>query len=457
MRIRLTLAFIFVALASILAVALVAQRSTSTQVRAFMFRGGMLGLERTVNDLEAFYQLHGTWEGAERLLNPPRVPHRPGMIPPHLRLTDAEGRVIADSSGAPPGDRLPTTTLDAAIPLVVDGQTVGYLVPEGGLVPPPNAEKALLQRLNRSALWAALLAVLIAAALALLLSQRLLRPVQALTQAARALAAGDLTQRVPVEGGDELATLAHTFNQMAEALQQAEQNRRQLTADIAHELRTPLAVQRAQLEALQDGVYDLTPDNLAPILEQNRLLTRLVEDLRTLTLADSGQLELNRVPTDLKALVERAIARFAPQAEDKHLKVAFHHPEESIIVQVDPMRLEQILSNLLDNALRHTPEGGQIELHLSAEENTLRLSIHDTGPGIPPEALPHIFERFYRADQSRSRTEGGTGLGLSIARQLARAHGGDLTAANHPNGGAIFTLTLPSTNQTDNLTDEQTK
>ncbi len=442
MRTRLTLAFLFVALAAILAVVLVAQSTARRQVRAFVFRGGMLGLEQTVGDLEAYYRQHGSWQGVESVL---QAPGHHGMPGRRLQVLDAQGRVVADSRGRPAPGRPVGTTPENAFPLTVDGQVVGYLLPEGAPLPPPDVGDNLLARLNRSAAWAALLAAALAVALALWLSRRLLRPIQALTEAARALAAGDLSRRVPVEGQDELATLARAFNHMAAALQQAEHNRRQMTADIAHELRTPLAVQRAHLEALLDGIYDLTPANLAPIVEQNRLLTRLVEDLRTLTLADSGRLELHRVPTDLGDLSRRVAARFAPRAEAKHIRIDVHAPGEPLQVNGDPMRLEQILANLLDNALRHTPEGGRIALTLERQARHIRVTVHDSGPGIPPEALPHLFERFYRADTDRSRQTGGTGLGLSIARQLARAHGGDLTAANHPAGGAVFTLTLPAT------------
>jgi len=249
---------------------------------------------------------------------------------------------------------------------------------------------------------------------------------------------------VEVHGDDELATLGHTFNQMADSLQQAEESRRAMTADIAHELRTPLAVQRANLEAIQDGVYPLTVANLVPVIEQNHLLTHLVEDLRTLALADAGQIELERVSTDLVALLSRVVERFQPQAVTQQIGLSITPPPATLpLVVIDPIRLEQILTNLLSNALRYTPTGGQVDLALDSTFTTVLVRVHDSGPGIPPEALPYIFGRFYRVDKSRTRQEGGSGLGLAIARQLARAHGGDLTVANHPSGGAVFTLILP--------------
>jgi signal transduction histidine kinase len=230
---------------------------------------------------------------------------------------------------------------------------------------------------------------------------------------------------------------------MASSLQQAETRRRALTADIAHELRTPLAVQRAHLEALEDGIYDLTLENLKPIEEHNHLLTRLVDDLRTLALADSGQLELVRTHTDFSDIVRRVISRLEPQAVERQIELRYDIEQSPLSFSLDAQRIEQILHNLLDNAMRHTPDRGIIEVHCSVIEDQCVLTVHDSGPGIPTDDLPRIFERFYRADKSRSRADGGTGLGLSIARKIAQAHGGNLVAANHPEGGALFTLNLP--------------
>jgi signal transduction histidine kinase len=295
-----------------------------------------------------------------------------------------------------------------------------------------------------AALTAGLIAGGLSLLLALLLTYRLLRPVRELTGAAQRLGSGDLSQRVKVSGNDELSILGQTFNNMADSLQQAGESRKAMTADIAHELRNPLAVQRANLEALQDGIYPLTTESLNPILEQNLLLTRLVEDLRTLALADAGQLELEYASTDLLHLTGKVIERFKPQAANHGVKMNLESDMSEVLACIDPLRVEQIVNNLFSNALRYTPEGGEIAIRVHERERKSILSVHDSGPGIPTESLPFVFERFYRSDRSRSRAEGGTGLGLAIARQLAEAHCGTLTAANHPDGGAIFTLELPA-------------
>jgi len=272
----------------------------------------------------------------------------------------------------------------------------------------------------------------------------LIRPVRALTGAAQAVARGDLTQRVPASGRDELGDLAHAFNQMADSLERAERLRRDMTADVAHELRNPLAILQAQAEALVDGVYPLTVENLAPVLSQAQVLSRLVEDLRTLALADSGQLQLEPAPLDLRALASDVVEAFRPQADAQHLRLELIG--DPAWVTADRLRIEQALGNLIANALRHTPPGGMVQIRIDPpqDDSMATLSVSDSGEGIPPDALPYVFERFYRADKSRARAEGGTGLGLAITRQLIEAHAGTVTAANRAEGGAILTLRLPA-------------
>jgi signal transduction histidine kinase len=458
MRLRLFISFSLVVLATIGIVVLVVWRQTVNEVRTYMFRGGITNSDQVVTALENFYQNHQTWRGVGEVVSN-RVAEVQGRgrrlwalnretnnLVPHMRLADADGTLLLDTRQPNVEGYFSDDELARAIPLEVEGQTVGYLLPEGNQTFTSANANSLLSRLNRTAIIAALVGGGVSLLLAFLLARGLIRPVRNLTQAVTLVAEGDLTQRVPVHGEDEIAILGRTFNRMATSLQQAEQSRRALTADVAHELRTPLAVQRAHLEALQDGVYELSSENLAPVVEQNILLTRLVDDLRTLALADTGQLDLERTQTDLAALVQRVVTRFKAQAENRGIRLRFTQITDQTELFLDAQRIEQILHNLLDNALRHSPEGGQITLSLESTSTEVSLSVRDSGPGISEDALPHIFERFYRLDKARSRNEGGTGLGLSIARKLAQAHQGDLIAANHPEGGAIFTLILPFTN-----------
>ena len=462
MRLRLFLSFTIIVLVSIASVVVIARRGAASEVRTFMFRGGMSGTEGLVGALEAHYAAQGSWQGVEVLLldsGPGRGFGMPGMggngmgshgmagmMAQRLRLSDAQGTLIFDSTPNAGSSNLTSDELSSAISLRARGVVVGYLLPEGGMAFSAGDETRLVSRIGRAALIAGVVAGGASLLLALVLSYRLLQPVRELTRAAEQMGKGDLSQRVPVHGDDELALLGATFNRMAASLQRLEESRQAMTADIAHELRNPLAVQRASLEALQDGIYPLTPENLAPILEQNILLNRLVDDLRTLALADADQLQLEIIPTDFQGLVERVVERFTPQAAAQ--SVEFHMVKSQLpmpLIPLDPLRVEQILGNLLSNALRHAPSQSQVEITTTHASSAVQLTVRDSGRGIPPDALPRVFERFYRADKSRSRAEGGTGLGLAIARQIAQAHGGNLAADNHPQGGAIFTLTLPLT------------
>ncbi len=459
MRLRLVLYFTLIVLVSVGSMVIIARYSTAREVRAYMFRGGMVGVEELVSTLEDYYLRNQSWQGAESLLSSPGFGHgrrlgsqgnaTPGqmgmgaMMGQRLRLADASGRIIADTAGQNTNSPLNSVELEAAVPLQAGDEIVGYLIAEGGAAFDRNDEVYLVSRLSRAAMIAATISVVFSLLLALFFSYRLLLPVHALTKAATQLAKGDLSGRVVVEGDDELATLGKAFNHMASSLQRVEENRQAMTADIAHELRTPLAVQRAHLEALQDGVYPTTTDNLTPILEQNLVLTRLVDDLRTLALADGGQLHLECKPTDFPDLVKHVVDRFTPQANAHGVSIKLSIENPCPPIAVDPGRIEQILGNLLSNGLRYSSDGDQVELKVSSTSKAVQLTVRDSGPGIPEDSLPRIFDRFYRADRSRSRIEGGTGLGLAIARQLAQAHGGTLVAANYPYGGAVFTLELP--------------
>jgi two-component system sensor histidine kinase BaeS len=457
MRTRLILSFLLIVLLSISLVVIIARQGASNEVQAFMFRGGAnaSSVNQMVSALEDYYRSHQSWQGVESLFgNTGGRGQGPGAGKagmgqgqgPRLRMADAQGNVIVDTSGAPPG-KLSQSEIANAITLKNDGSTVGYLLPAGVANFSTFDERFLVNRLSQAALTAGLIALGISLLVALFLAYRLTKPVYALTQAARRIADGDMSQRVEVNGKDELAMLGVAFNQMADSLQRATETRRAMTADIAHELRTPLAVQRANLEALQDGIYPLTVENLGSVLDQNQMLTRLVDDLRTLALADAGELRLEYTYTNFPGLVQRIVDRFASQAAAHQVTLGCNLPDTCPEILLDPLRIEQVLGNLISNALRYTPSGGTVDVQVRCQAGApggqVQLEVHDSGEGIPPQALEHLFERFYRADASRNRAVGGTGLGLAIARQLAEAHGGQLEAANHPQGGAVFMLSLP--------------
>jgi signal transduction histidine kinase len=286
-----------------------------------------------------------------------------------------------------------------------------------------------------------------------LAERRFTSPLSDTMEAADSLASGDLSARVPVEGSGEFRHFARSFNRMAEALENADRQRRELMADIAHELRTPLTVIQGNLEGLRDGVYVATPEQLEFVLDETRKLGRLVDDLRLLTLAESGQLTLDLQILHVPQLLADVRDAFAHQADEDGVAIVLEVDElvggagPLPPLLADPQRLGQVLGNLVANALRHTPPGGQVTLGAAkASANQVHLWVKDTGEGIWPEDLPHIFDRFYRADKSRARTTGGAGLGLAIARQLVQAHGGQIEVESQPGQGARFTLKLLATN-----------
>ncbi|RCK72294.1 MAG: Sensor protein [Anaerolineae bacterium] len=464
--------FTLIVFVSVISVVWIARQSTASEIRAFMFPGGMVNRDEMLQTLADFYRTHQSWSEVESLFTRGSGgrgfgwQNRGGMqgtggtmhgmmMNQRIQITDDQGMVVYDSFNQSVGTKWTTESLRLADAIRVGNQIVGYLLIEGGMTFSRADESRLVQRLNRAAIVAAAIGGGLGLLVAVFLSISLGRPIRDLTQAVRQIRAGNLSHRVKVRGKDEISLLAETFNQMAEALEKAEQTRRTMTADIAHELRNPLAVQRAHLEALIDGVYPLTVDSLQTILDQNQLLTRLVEDLRTLALAESGQLTLEKTVVEVKQLINRISDTFEAQATERQIRLSLpdwsKHGVADLEISGDPMRLEQILGNLLSNALRYTPAGGEIKIGVEDAGEQVKISVMDSGPGIPEADLPYIFERFYRADRSRSRSEGGSGLGLAIARNLALAHGGWLEAANSPQGGAIFTLTLPKAHQESRL------
>ncbi|RMF31362.1 MAG: HAMP domain-containing protein, partial [Chloroflexi bacterium] len=307
-------------------------------------------------------------------------------------------------------------------------------------------ESQFLTRVRRGLIVGGAAALLVALGLGFLLFRQITAPLGRLAAAADQIATGNLDVRVKAAGQDELGRVADAFNRMVISLAQAERLRRDMTADIAHELRTPLTVIQGNLEAVLDGIYPADTQHLGPVLDKVRLLIRLVEDLRTLSLAEAGELPLHRQPTDLVALARRVVAGFRASAAEKGVAIevtAAALPP----VSVDAGRIEQVLGNLLDNAVRHTPAGGRVTLSLRQDDREphrrIRVAVTDTGPGIPPEALPHIFERFYRAERDRARRSGGTGLGLAIVKGIVEAHGGQVWAESAKGRGTTIGFWLP--------------
>jgi signal transduction histidine kinase len=381
-------------------------------------------------------------------------------------VANAEGQIVADSRGQLVGqsarqeldspnarithDGVPVGALYARFPGPGAGRgRRGFL--DGAWIAPLTvrlpgvdpASEVFLSALNRTLLLVAVVAGLAALALSLLLSRRILGPVEALTTAARRMEKGDLAQRVDVQSKDEIGQLARAFNAMAEGLARLEELRRNMVTDVAHELRTPLSNVRGYLEAFRDGVIEPDPAAIDSVYEEAMLLNRLVDDLQELSLAEAGQLRLDRRTVDLDDVVSRTTEGLQARAAAKDIVLTTDLPADLPLVDVDPHRIVQILGNLLGNALTHTPSGGEIRLTAGKTDAEVELHVSDTGQGIPSEHLPYVFERFYRVDPSRSRVTGGTGLGLAIAKQLVEAHGGTISVQSKVGNGTRLSFTLP--------------
>jgi two-component system OmpR family sensor kinase/two-component system sensor histidine kinase BaeS len=456
MRWRLFLAFVIIVLVSVISLTLLINSNISQTITTFGEEGGFQGADRLIRELEDYYAQNLSWRGIEgyihNTMDSGTMGHGQGrgpgggfmpMMSNGFALVDTDAKIIFNQNLDLNSDISPDM-LEFALPIDYQGEPVAYLITNNSSFElNQTISESLSGVLRESMLPAVAISGMSALLLALLFGYALNRPIQKLTHAAEQLAQGDLSQRVETGGTDEISQLGETFNHMAASLQGAQENRRAMTADIAHELRTPLAVQRANLEALEDGVYPLSKENLAPIAQQNQLLTQLVEDLRTLALTDSGTLELEKNQHDLIALIQEVIDNTLPQFNQQKIELNYTYPENCRNVTLDARRITQVINNLLQNALKFTPAGGQILIQLSCNEKVAKVKITDSGAGIPTEALPHIFDRFYRADHSRARDKGGSGLGLTIAKGLIAAHGGTLTAENAPQVGAVFTITLP--------------
>lgn len=359
-------------------------------------------------------------------------------LTPELRQMLAEGREIRVQMR-------PSDDPDNPNPVFWITPLDNPAAPPVRLQAPPRLRRPSLEaRLQQNLLIAGLIATGLGVLVALVFARRMARPIEAISAAASSLAQGKLSVRIPApRGEDEIARLARNFNRMAEALEKLEAERRAMIADIAHELRTPLTVMQGRLEAIQDGVVPLEMGEIDRLHQQARLLSRLVEDLRTLSLADAGRLNLALQPLNLAELARRMAAAFGAALETKQVALELRLPEGPVPVRADPDRLAQVIGNLLTNALEHTPAGGRIALEVAKDTTHAHLRVLDSGPGIPAEALNKVFDRFYRAEASRSRATGGSGLGLSIVKALVELHKGTVAAHNRPEGGALFEVRLP--------------
>lgn len=484
LAVRLMGAFAAVVLVGVVVVTVIANRATAQEFEHFMFQGQMVAVQDMEAALADYYARNGSWAGIQQFLagssqgmmgGMGMMGQTSGMMgmmgSSRLQVVDADTRqVVADTARSNLGRQVTQSEWASGLPIQVNGQTVGALLVEGLVGGQTDSlQTDFLARVNRAVFLAALAAGIVALVLGGLLVRQITAPLGELAGAASRIAGGNLDTRVEITNTDELGRVGAAFNQMAASLDRQEELRRNLMADIAHELRTPISVIQGQVEALQDGIFPVTEESLEPIYNNSLLLNRLVEDLRTLAHAEAGQLDLSRQPVNLADIVTDLFDDLRSQADARDVTLTADVPANLPPADADPQRLRQVLLNLLSNGIRHTPAGGTVSIQCTvcSEQFTvnsnqwqgdeqlttdhwslitghcLLITVRDSGPGIPPEDLPHIFDRFYRGDKSRSRQTGGMGLGLAIAKELVEAHGGRIWAESRPDEGAAFHVTLP--------------
>jgi two-component system, OmpR family, sensor histidine kinase BaeS len=445
LRVKLILGFAVASLIGIGLVALLTQSLTFQAFREYLDEASLAGFAK---DSTRYYQQNGTFEGINNTLPPPPPPlvseaaENPTPQPAGRRngILDNNNRLVSDFTSYHVGEVIDPSPY-TQIPIVVDGQKVGLAVraPALRLSPP---EQAFVLTTSRTLLGAGALGLLVAVLLGFWLSGRLTKPLVRLTHASGGVGLGKPALNLPITSSDEIGQLTSAFNQMSADLEMADRQRRQLTADIAHDLGTPLTVVSGYVQAMKDNKLPVTQERLETVFEELGLLQSLIEDLRLLSLAESKQLTLEKEETTAKHLLEQVQQAFAGRAEQAGLRLTLHL-ESNPTLLVDSERLRRVLGNLVSNAIRHTPYGGEIRLIAKLEQGQPVLQVADTGQGIPQEKLPHIFDRFYRADEHRNHEKGGSGLGLAIVKALIELHGGAVSAQSVLEKGTTFQIALP--------------
>jgi two-component system sensor histidine kinase BaeS len=443
LTLKLLLAFLVVSLAGTLVTAIYASWQTADEFSRYTSEQRLTSL---TTGLAYFYELNGEWtdvseSGLISGLATTQPSEKAAQLP--TSLADNSGQVVVAGVGYVLGQKVPAEELAQGFPIEVDGQVVGFLLaPTDTLfIRPP--ETAFLSRVNQALMVGAFGATFVALVLGILLARTLTRPIRELTLATRAVAKGDLAQQVSVQSHDELGELAVAFNQMSIDLAHSQELRRQMTADIAHELRTPLSIISGYTESLRDGRLPATPDTFDIVYDEVQHLSRLVRDLRTLSLAEAGELLLSCQPTAPQELLASTAATYAHQAQDRNVSLQVETSPELPEIDVDPDRMAQVLGNLVSNALRYTPDGGSIILKaMEPTKNEVQLIVSDNGVGMAAENLPLVFDRFYRGDTSRHMADGESGLGLAIAKSIIEMHGGKISVESELGNGTTFEISM---------------
>ncbi len=440
---KLILAFLVVSLFSTGIIVVITRVATNREFDKFISDQYKAEL---VEQLARHYQKYQTWDGLETNFNPFDNDHfRPDDgRPAFFSIADTDGRILVAGAGYRPEEIVSAEKLNKGTPIQVENETVGILLVNTSPEKNPM-EDEFIHRLNDSIFLSAVITIILALILGAILSRTITRPIRELTKATHEMADGKLGQQVPVRSRDEIGELASSFNKMNGDLARSLNLRKQMTADIAHELRTPLSLILGHAEGVHDGVLPPSHENFEIIREEAERLEKLVNDLRTLSLADAGELSVDFQPVDINELLNDVKTHYMTLFNQKRITLNLKPDSATLRVKVnlDPIRFSQVLTNILDNALRYTPENGQVTMATTKVENQIEVSVQDDGEGVPPEDAAHLFDRFYRADPSRTRDAGGSGLGLAIAKSIIEMHQGKIWAESEKGKGMKIIIRLP--------------
>ena len=440
---RLSVTFAVIILVTVGTIYLFVSERIATEMEYYKTISAQYLSDQIRSKLYLHYLDKGNWNDVQSVVE------ALGVSGTYIILVAVNGTIVGDSKEPELVGTNYTGSSDGVLEMSLIRGGVKQILGQLYITPDPTSQAyvapflRLSSSINRSLLVGGSVAIAIALLLTFVLSRRITSPIGVLAKAARRLGRGDLSQRVQFQGKGEVAAMAQAFNSMAADLEHAEQLRRNMVADVAHELRTPLSNIQGYLEAIRDRVIKPNAATIRSLNEEAALLSRLVNELQELSLAEAGELKLVYQPEDITKLINQAITPWQRKMAAKETSLSLDLPHGLPLVNIDWQRVNQVLHNLLENAVAHTHKGGTIIVAAAEQGNWVEVSVSDTGEGIPPEDLPNIFERFYRVDKSRARVTGGSGLGLTIAKRLVEAHGGNITVESKLGKGSCFSFTLP--------------
>ncbi len=438
LRLKLLASFFLVIVIAVGTIAYIASNSAINQFDRYVSQDQAERYQRLALTYSNYYRYMGSWNDVTDLTD--RISK---MYSERIILTDSSGVVLGDTAGELTGKEVGEDWSRKSVRLTFADYEIGNIYIKTQKRSP--LQKTFINSVNKSVLTGGLIAGVVGIFLALLFSRNILKPIRELTRATKKMKSGDLDQRVDTSAGGEIGKLGESFNELANRLKEQKKLREEMVSDVAHELRNPLSNVQGYLEGLKEGMVEPSERVFESLHQQSLVLSRLVDDLRDVNRAKTDQLQLDKREVVLEDIINREIEAMKTQAEAEEVTIKENLAEPSL-VEADPERITQVTRNLLENALTHTPRGGEIQVTTDSSGGEVTATVSDDGEGIPKDELPHIFDRFYRVDKSRSRGTGGTGLGLTISKEIVEAHGGEITVDSEEGAGSTFVFSLPLAN-----------